>query len=221
MPNSDSWDAYLLGDLAQRGAGVGLVRGVVGVEDLAQHEDVVAAADRVGERGDRFENAVRGVALGLVGAGTVEAPDRQFGAVGEDLGLRPQLGRRLGAVDPDVLSFVRHVLSFRLGLCLGREMTERSVGERPKRTASPESWGCSRSATAVCLAALGVGQRRASPAVGGPWPGPGAEQESDCGEVALGGGQVQRGPAVVIGGVGVGPVASTARSSSRSPWLAA
>jgi hypothetical protein len=43
------------------------------VVDLADHEDVVAAADRVGEGGDRFEDTVRGVALGLVGAGAVEA----------------------------------------------------------------------------------------------------------------------------------------------------
>jgi hypothetical protein len=77
----------LLGDLAKRGAGVGLVRGVVGVVHLAHHQDAAAAADRVGERGDRFEDTVRGVALGLVGAGAVEAPDRWFGAVGEDLGF--------------------------------------------------------------------------------------------------------------------------------------
>ena len=51
----------------------------------------------------------------------------------------------------------------------------------------------------------GVRQRGTSPAVGGLWPGPGAEQESDCGEVSLGGGKVQRGPAVIIGRVGVAP----------------
>jgi hypothetical protein len=53
------------------------------------------------------------------------------------------------------------------------------------------------------LGPSGVGQRRSSPAVGGRWPGPGVEQESDRAEVSLGGGQVQRGAAVVIGGVGV------------------
>src|SRR6478609_10262926 len=57
-----------------RGAGVGLVRCVVGVVHLAHDEDVAAAADRVGEGGDRLEYAVRGVALCLVRAGTVEAP---------------------------------------------------------------------------------------------------------------------------------------------------
>ncbi len=55
------------------------------------------------------------------------------------------------------------------------------------------------------LGAPGVRQRGTSPAVGGLWPGPGAEQESDCGQVSLGGGKVQRGAAVVIGRVGVAP----------------
>ena len=105
----------LLGDLAQRGAGVGLVRGDVDVEDLAQHQDVVAAADRVGAGDDRLEDAVGGVALGLVGAGAVEAPDRQLGAVGQDLGLGTELGGRLGAVDPDVLSLVSHGCPLLLG----------------------------------------------------------------------------------------------------------
>src|SRR5581483_790258 len=38
----------------------------------------------------------------------VEAPDGEVGAVGKHPGLRPQLGGRVGAVDPDVLSHVGH-----------------------------------------------------------------------------------------------------------------
>ncbi len=103
----------LLGDRAQRGAGVGLVRSHVDVEDLAQDEDVVTAADRVRTREDRLEDPVGGVALGLVGARTVEAPDGQIrhtlrGAARHDLRLGAKLGGRLGAVDPDVLSLERH-----------------------------------------------------------------------------------------------------------------
>lgn len=98
----------LLGDRAQQGPGVRLVRGHVDVEDLAEHEDVVAAADRVRALEDRLQHAVGGMALGLAGAGAVEAPDARLGTVREDLGLGPQLGGRLGAVDPDVLSLEGH-----------------------------------------------------------------------------------------------------------------
>src|SRR5436309_3299471 len=50
---------------------------------------------------------------GLVGARAVEAPDGQVarlghGLAGQHLGLRAQLGGRLGAVDPDVLRLVGH-----------------------------------------------------------------------------------------------------------------
>ncbi|WP_411978261.1 IS200/IS605 family accessory protein TnpB-related protein [Streptomyces scopuliridis] len=48
------------------------------------------------------------MALGLVGARPVETPDGQLRAIVEDLRLRAQLGGRLGAVDPDVLSLEGH-----------------------------------------------------------------------------------------------------------------
>ena len=90
MPNSGSWSAYFSATAAQARPGVGGVRGHVGEEHLAQHEDVVAAADRVGHDEDRPQHAVGGVARRLVGARAVEAPDRQLIAVVDDLGLRPQ-----------------------------------------------------------------------------------------------------------------------------------
>src|SRR6476659_4414856 len=116
MPNSDSCDACLSATL-RSAARVLDSCGVSSVLYTSHMTDVAAAADRVGEGGDRLEYAVRGVALCLVRAGTVEAPDRRFGAVGEDLGLRPQLGGRSGAVDPDVLSFVSHGCPLRWGMC--------------------------------------------------------------------------------------------------------
>jgi hypothetical protein len=80
------------------------------VEHLRHHEEVVAAADRVRAAEDRLQHAVRLVAGRLVGRRAVEAPYRELlGAVGEDLGLRAQLGRRLRAVDPDVLRLVGHL----------------------------------------------------------------------------------------------------------------
>lgn len=98
----------LLGHLDERGAGVAGVRGHVDVEDLAEHQHVAAAADRVRAGEHRLEHAVGGGAVGLVGAGSVETPDREFGAVGQDPGLRTELGGRLGAVDPDVFSLEGH-----------------------------------------------------------------------------------------------------------------
>ena len=98
----------LLGDRAELRPRVGDVRRHVGEQHLAHDEDVVAAADRVGVRRDRLEHAVGVAARRLVGARTVEAPDRQVLAVLEDLGLRPETGTRLGAVDPDVLGLVAH-----------------------------------------------------------------------------------------------------------------
>ena len=55
MPNSGSWSANFSATSAQRGAGVGGVRGHgLGQQHLAQHEDVVAAADRVRAGEDRL-----------------------------------------------------------------------------------------------------------------------------------------------------------------------
>ena len=91
MPNQVSCVGVLLGDLAAAArvlVGCGLA---VDEEDLAHHQLVVAAADRVGADEDRLEHAVRAVARGLLGAGAVEAPVRQLRAVGRILVLERSL----------------------------------------------------------------------------------------------------------------------------------
>ena len=103
----------LLGDLGERRAGVGDVRlHVAGVEHLAEHEDVVAAADRVGAGEHGLQHAVAALARGLLGRRAVEAPDRELLAVVHDLRLRPQQRCRRHAVEPDVFSLVGHSCSF-------------------------------------------------------------------------------------------------------------
>jgi glutamine synthetase len=64
------------------------VRLHVDEQHLAQHEHVVAAADRVGAHEHRLEHAVRLVAGRLVGAGTVEAPDGYVLRTVEERGVR-------------------------------------------------------------------------------------------------------------------------------------
>jgi hypothetical protein len=98
----------LLRRLGGEVAGVGGVRLAVDQHHLAHHEHVVATAQRIREADDGLEHAVALVAGGLVRARPVEAPDREFGTVLDDLGLRPEMVGRLGAVDPDVLSLVNH-----------------------------------------------------------------------------------------------------------------
>ncbi len=70
--------------------------------DLAQHQEIVPAADRIRAREYRLEDAVRAVARRLLRARSVESPDRWLLALRHDLRLRTQLLRRLRAVDPDV-----------------------------------------------------------------------------------------------------------------------
>ncbi len=101
----------LLDHRAQLGPGVGRVGGEVGELDLAHHQLVVGAAQGVGTDEHGPEHAVGVVSERLVGARAVEAPDARLLAVGDDLGLAPQQRRRLGPVDPDVLSLVRHMRS--------------------------------------------------------------------------------------------------------------
>ena len=98
----------LLGGPGRCGAGVGRMRLAVDEHHLAHHEHVVAATDRVRVARDGLEDAVALVAGGLTGARSVESPDREFGAVFQDLGLRAELRRRLSSVDPDVFSLVNH-----------------------------------------------------------------------------------------------------------------
>ena len=102
--------AVLLHCLDGGGAGVGGVRRhVAGQQRLAEHEDVVATADRVRALEDRLQDDVGIVAGGLVGAGAVVAPDPGLSAISEDLGLGADLTSRLGAVDPQIFSPVGHV----------------------------------------------------------------------------------------------------------------
>ena len=97
--------------------GVGGVWGHVGVEHFAHHENVVGTTQwvRAGPHGN--EHAVRERTSGLVGAGTVEAPDRRLLAVSDDARLRTQLARRFGSVNPDVLSLVGHGHSLFVRCC--------------------------------------------------------------------------------------------------------
>ncbi len=59
----------------------------VGEGYLAHDEYVVATADGVGATEDRLEDAIRGTAWALVGGPTVEAPDGQLVAIGNDFRL--------------------------------------------------------------------------------------------------------------------------------------
>ena len=78
MPNSGSWLGVLLGDRRAAAPGCWSVRRHVGEQHLAHHEDVVAAADRVGAR--RTRAAARSRTL-LPGAWFVLEPSK------------PQIGR--------------------------------------------------------------------------------------------------------------------------------
>src|SRR2546427_5457067 len=90
--------------LAVRPAHVRRVWLAVDQHHLAEHELVVVSADRVRAREYGLQNAVGLVTGRLLGTRSVEGPDGRLFARGHDLGLRTQLLRRLGAVDPDVLS---------------------------------------------------------------------------------------------------------------------
>src|SRR5215212_4989827 len=100
----------LLGDLAAGRPGVGRVRLAVDEEDLAHHQLVRLASNRVIKDGDRLQHAVRTVAGRLLGARPVEAPDPGLLAERDDLRLRSQLGGRLRPVNPDVFGLVEVVL---------------------------------------------------------------------------------------------------------------
>ncbi len=110
MPKIISCLAYFLAVFAHAGAGVGGMRlHVLASSTSAITRMLSSTAERVGAREDRLQHAVALVAGRLVGAGAVEPPDgRRRHAVGDDLGLAPELCRRLGAVEPDVLSLVGH-----------------------------------------------------------------------------------------------------------------
>src|SRR5437762_6108090 len=92
--------------LGVRAAHVRLVRLAVDEHDLAEDELVLASTDRVRADEDRLQHAVGLVAGRLLRARAVEAPDRRFLALRDDLGLGADLLRRLRAVDPDVFSSI-------------------------------------------------------------------------------------------------------------------
>ncbi len=131
-----------------RGPGVGGVRLAVDEVHLTHREHVVATADRVRVDGDRLEHAVALVAGGLVRARAVETPDRKLTVAGDDLRLGTEFRRRLGAVDPDVLSLVDHCCpqSFQ-GFTRGRtaaELTVRWRAESSQRAVAERLLCCER-----------------------------------------------------------------------------
>ena len=78
-------------------------------EGLTHDQEVIAAAERIGADEDRSEDNVGVVASGLIGARTIESPDRRLGVLVDDPGLRADVGSRLGAIDPDVFGSLLHV----------------------------------------------------------------------------------------------------------------
>ena len=87
-------------------AGVRGMRIAADQHDFAEHELVVAAADRIGALEYRLKDAVGPIAGRLLRARPVEGPDRRLFAARHDLRLRTQLLRRRGAVDPDVFGAI-------------------------------------------------------------------------------------------------------------------
>ena len=93
----------------------------VGVENLTHDEDIVAPSDRIRLHQDGIEHAIRRTAGCLLCRRTVEAPDGWLFAVGNDLGLRSNVGGRFAPVDPDVLSSICHSSLLVRGGSAGRE----------------------------------------------------------------------------------------------------
>jgi hypothetical protein len=92
---------------------VGRVNRPVGGENLAEDEEGVDAVG-VGNDAGRFEQTIRGMALGLLGGGTIEGPAGEvlhggnvITVVGPDLCLAAQIRLRGIAVEPDVFEFYR------------------------------------------------------------------------------------------------------------------
>merc|ERR1719331_289226 len=110
-----------LEEVGQGAAGVGGVRGAVGLQHLAHDQHVVPAADGVGVGRHGLQQAVRVLAHGLLGGGAVEGPHRVLGGVRaggdgllQDLGLGAHLVEHgalladgLLPVEPDVLALLR------------------------------------------------------------------------------------------------------------------
>ncbi len=92
--------------VVDRAAAVGAVRGSVGVQDFAHHQETGADAARIGNDVNGFEQQVRRATIGLFGAASVEAPNlRVFQLATEivfDLGLAAKRLGRLIAIQPDV-----------------------------------------------------------------------------------------------------------------------
>ena len=66
-----------VGVVADRGAAVRRVRLPVGQQHLA-HDEAGVVPRRVGEEGDRLQEAVRARAVGLAGGAAVEVPEREL-----------------------------------------------------------------------------------------------------------------------------------------------
>src|SRR5216684_6725974 len=86
-------------------------------EHFAHHQFVRCTPQRVVAHEDRFEYAIGPITGRLLGARTVEAPDRRLLTKRHYFALGPQLVHGSGAVHPDVLGLVVvvrlwHVFSF-------------------------------------------------------------------------------------------------------------
>src|ERR1700716_2639305 len=86
------------------------MRLAVDQEHFAHHQFVRCAAQRVVADEDRFEHTIGPIAGRLLGARTVEAPDRRRLTKRHYFALGPQLVHGSGAVHPDVLGLVVVVL---------------------------------------------------------------------------------------------------------------
>ncbi len=86
-------------------AGVGLVNFAFGRKNLGHHQEIALAANGVGNKGHRLQNAVGIMAMRLPGRGTVKAPlgkvlNRGVFADIDNTRLRPQIAGRHRAVHP-------------------------------------------------------------------------------------------------------------------------
>lgn len=81
----------------------------IGHHDFA-HDERTVGAGRIRVDRDGLQNAIGGVAFGLLRGGAIKAPKRQLLECRKfieflDLGLAAQVGDRLVSVQPDVLEF--------------------------------------------------------------------------------------------------------------------
>ena len=98
-------DGFVFENGASNGAGVSVNGGAIGLEALAQHEDVLSAAERIRGEFNGAKKDLRVVARGLLGGGTIKVPLREllngFGDEVQSAGLAAEVIAR--AANPNVL----------------------------------------------------------------------------------------------------------------------